>query len=498
MKHAGTFNPNVRIARLIVLLSGLLAIFMSFASNWNQAGLQVPFSVLLIVASIVYITHVSRRPMSQFQAGLLIAAVVISAFVAVRASAFLIFLDIISVLMLLSIYALDFAWQRPLKLIEYVVHTWLLPFIAFPSQTKLARSLELKSIQQLSHTQKSIIRGVLLALPLLIVFGLLFSAADAVFADAAKRLFSPNISISPELVGRTVVALIIICAVAPVLAYMFLIDHKDKDSSDKTDEVLKGYDLEMRIVLGLVNSLFFVFILIQAVYLFGSRDFVLNGSLTYAEYGRSGFFELLFVSVLVFALAYGVKKFTNVGANAISKYLLLALIGQVGVIMISALMRLGLYVDVYGLTELRFYSWSFIFFLIGAFALLVYWIVSHAPESKLLRTLVVLSAGYIVMLNILNPDSMIATRNLQRFESTQNVDVLYMSTLSSDATTQKLDLFSNLNTKLLADEKYYLDASLCKTVRAQEQSSWSTWNLSRSKGASDINQLAPSCIEVVD
>lgn len=481
---------TVTLARFILGCSVFVALIASFFLSWNLPGIQIPITVALVVTVIVLLYWQSKRTPSHFQIALLTTAVASSAFVGVRSSEVLFVLNIGLTLFVLAVCALEMSWQRPLKLIEYLVHTWLVPLMSFPAMDTLTRSLQLKLTRSLTHTQKSVARGIIFAIPVLIVFGTLFASADVVFANIFKQLFSFDLSISEELVGRSFFALVIFSVLAPILSYMFL---KNSPLLQYEHQKLQSkFAIELAVVLGSLNMLFLLFVFIQGVYLFGSTDFVLNGDITYAEYGRRGFFELLAVSVLVFSLAFGVKRLFNLSKNNVPKILLIVLIVQVGFIIISAFRRLGLYVDVFGLTELRFYSHSFIFFLIAAFILLVYTIQANKPESMLLKLLVVTFSGYIILLNVVNPDATIAQRNLSRFERTGKIDANYMSSLSHDAIDQKVALFTQPEPDLDQFESswYY---RLCHerdrlNERAHEES-WSTTNASRKHARSVLSSF---------
>src|SRR6185369_16696657 len=60
--------------------------------------------------------------------------------------------------------------------------------------------------------------------------------------------------------------------------------------------------IESLIVLGSVDLLFAAFVLIQFAYFFGGQRNISLEGLTYSDYARRGFFELVAVSVLTLAL----------------------------------------------------------------------------------------------------------------------------------------------------------------------------------------------------
>ena len=143
--------------------------------------------------------------------------------------------------------------------------------------------------------------GVALAAPLLLVFGALFAAADAVFADFLQGMFAwvqdypdcfaPDLKPDPELAGARVDAAGL---------------HRQDDPAGVEDyanlDFLHLGAPTAITALALVDLLFLGFVLVQAVYLFGGSDTLTRTGLTYSEYARRGFFELVTVATLVLGL----------------------------------------------------------------------------------------------------------------------------------------------------------------------------------------------------
>src|SRR5205823_3431807 len=58
--------------------------------------------------------------------------------------------------------------------------------------------------------------------------------------------------------------------------------------------------IELVVVLGALDALFLAFVLVQFRYFFGGANLVeTSATLTYSEYARRGFFELVYVAALV-------------------------------------------------------------------------------------------------------------------------------------------------------------------------------------------------------
>ena len=128
---------------------------------------------------------------------------------------------------------------------------------------------------------------------------------------------------------------------------------------------------EVGTVLVVVDLLFAAFVLVQFRYLFGGNDLVreLTG-MSYAEYARRGFFELVAVAALSLPLLLAADHWIDHRDPArvrrvrqLSGVMLLFL----DVMLASALLRMWLYTTQFGLTELRFYTTAFMGWLVVVF-----------------------------------------------------------------------------------------------------------------------------------
>ena len=189
-------------------------------------------------------------------------------------------------------------------------------------------------------------------------------------------------------------------------------------------------------VVGLVDLLFLAFVAVQFRYLFGGADLVRQViGLSYAEYARSGFFDL----VAVVALSLPLLLFADWSldrqdhqAVRIFRQLACLMLVLLNVMLASALFRMRLYTLEYGLTELRFYTTAFMGWLVLVFG----WFAATVLRGKRPRfAFGALTAALLVLLslNLLNPDSLIAATNLSRAAAGRPFDPAYTAALSADA-----------------------------------------------------------------
>lgn len=271
--------------------------------------------------------------------------------------------------------------------------------------------------------------GVLLAIPLLVVFGALFMSADAVFHQLVRRLIDVDFSsVIPHVVFTAVCAWVVGGHLRWLLG--------KSGASDNTPALPRLTALggvEINTALALVNALFLAFIGVQVRYLFGGARLVeITPGLTYAEYARRGFFELVAVAALTLWLLLFSDWALGRGSKRAFRVQALALVLMVGVIMFSALRRMRLYQEAFGLTELRLYVTTFMLWLAAVF---VGFVLLVLPGRRELFAFPALGAAFaaLAILQALNPHDFIARTNLQRARAGRPFDAEYLATLSADA-----------------------------------------------------------------
>ncbi|HEY1016234.1 MAG TPA: DUF4173 domain-containing protein [Herpetosiphonaceae bacterium] len=320
----------------------------------------------------------------------------------------------------------------------------------------------------------AIIRGVLLALPLLFVFGALFASADAVFAEAVADLFDWNVeSVVTDLFWLAVWAWL----AGGILRFALRFDVERAESRDFAAPWTVGA-IEMSVVLGLLNALFLAFVAVQLRYFFGGAALVVSSDgLTYAEYARRGFFELVTVAALVLPLLLAVHWLLDRSAPGSERrfgWLAGALVALLFVIMASAVQRMILYQQAFGLTELRLYTSAFMAWL----ALVFVWFgltVLRGRRERFVFGALVAGLLTVVALNALNPDELIVRTNLARPPVNAAFDAGYAASLSADAVPA-----------LVAGLPQVDPASRCTIASALRRRwqppaapDWRTWNASR-------------------
>jgi hypothetical protein len=352
-----------------------------------------------------------------------------------------------------------------------------------------------------------IARGLLIAVPVLFVFASLFSAADVAFDRLMGRLFAWNVDVG-EVPIRLSVAFLIAWGVAGLLAVASgaltatddairlpaeplaqslgaaALGLPDGGGSTAAPPAIRLGAIEAATVLIAVDVLFAVFVLLQVAYLFGGLDTLEATGLPYAQYARSGFFELAWVAVLAGGLLATVHAIAarRTGALVAAG---LALAGLTAVVLASALLRLRIYQDAYGWTELRFYVLAAILWLgIGIGITIV--LLATDRMCWLLHGLAMAAVVVLVGINVVGPSRLIAEQNVARVldpslvpaDGKTGLDVAYALRLGDDAVPALVAALPALDRSdrpaLLRRLQARRDA-----LAASDETGWPSWNIGR-------------------
>ncbi|MEH1030645.1 DUF4153 domain-containing protein [Micromonospora profundi] len=276
-----------------------------------------------------------------------------------------------------------------------------------------------------------IITSLAISAGLLTLFGLLFSSADAVFADLVSGLLP---AISPASVFNWLFRLGLIGM--GLLAGAYLVNRPPDLAGVRATPGRPAHRLEWILPLVLLDALFTVFVLVQLTVFFGGAEHVLRtAGLTYAEYARGGFWQLLAVTaltLLVIAVAARRAPKATRTDRLVVRVLLGALTVLSLVVVASALYRMQVYADAYGATRLRLFVATVELWL-GLLFVLVAVAVARLRADWLPRLVIGTAVLALLGLALVNPDRLIAERNVDRYLETGRLDVSYLSGLSADA-----------------------------------------------------------------
>ncbi|MFL1445123.1 DUF4153 domain-containing protein, partial [Nocardiopsis protaetiae] len=272
---------------------------------------------------------------------------------------------------------------------------------------------------------------------LLLVFGLLFAFADAVFARYLADLFAPLTEGTTFVEGLGRLFFLVLTALFTGSAV--LTARRRRPAATARPERESAMPVWVwTIPLGALTLLFAAFLAVQALTLFGGDAHVQRvAGVTYAEYARQGFFQLVAVSILVLGvigLAARILPARPRGVRVLRNALLGALCVLTLVILASAMYRLQLYIDVFGLTRLRAVAEAWIVWSALVFGLVIAAGVLNTlgrPAVWPPRVVAATAAASLAVFAYADPDLRIARSHVGT-ELNQS-DVWYLEELSADA-----------------------------------------------------------------
>jgi hypothetical protein len=324
-----------------------------------------------------------------------------------------------------------------------------------------------------SQNTAAVGRGILIAVPVLLLFGGLLAQADAVFERLLVRPFEIDAEAAFTHITVTAVAAWV---VAGLLRGM-LLSREVPPSQENPGRPFHLGTVEMATVLGSVNLLFLAFVIVQIGYFFGGSSLVqARAGLTYAEYARRGFFELVAVSALCLPLLLTIHAFLRRESRAAERiYRILAgmQLALLTVIIVSAVQRMRLYQDQYGQTELRFYTMAFMFWLGALFVWFAATVLTGRRDRFAFGSFVSAITAVLV-LHVVNPDAQIVSANLARAAKTGRFDAAYNASLSADGVPALLQASGRLSD---SQKKAVNDRLWARFVNSTDD--WRSWSWSR-------------------
>jgi Domain of unknown function (DUF4173) len=311
------------------------------------------------------------------------------------------------------------------------------------------------------------VRGTVLGGFLVVPFAALFFAADAAFAELGGRIPLPPGESLP--LRAAIFVLVLAGALGLALAA------RRPPVRSQPRELRRLAPIEWAIPLASLVALFGAFVAVQLAVLFGGHDHVLEtAGLTYAEYAREGFWELLVAGALTLVVIAAAARFAVLRRRrhgVALKGMLGALCALTLVVLASALHRLNLYEDAYGLTRLRLTAEAAALWLGGAFVLVAVAGVVAGVRARLGELATGLTATALIAFSLVNPDALIAKRNVEHWRETGRVDVSYLSGLSADAVPELTRLPDPLRARALRE----------LSTELAEDDPWSSANLGRAR-----------------
>lgn len=473
-------NPN-RFWFIVILLGWLFDFLF-----WKKPGVGINFFlfVVLCLGAGIYLLKTDGLSLSRTSSLLLFPIAFLAAVTFIRQEPMTVFLSISMTLFLMGVLALTYLSG------EWVKYGFLDYFFGYLKLfgSMIARPIgfnaDVKKEQPSPSEKRSshiwpIVRGIVIALPVIAIFASLLSSADPIFEKRFQDFIELlNIENLPEYIFRLFYILVFAYAIAGTYLH----------AAQKSDEKVEGKSVipsflgftESTIILGSVAVLFAGFVVIQFQYFFGGQANINIEGYTYSEYARKGFGELVTVAFFSLLMLLGLGAITHRDTDQQRKIfsgLGVTLVVLVIVMLVSAYQRLVLYEFAYGFSRLRTYTHVFMIWL-GLLLVAVVALEILRRDRSIGLTMVLASLGFVISLGALNVDAFIVDHNVQReingsadkafTQGRPDLDAQYFLDLSDDAVPALVDAFTNTSLPVDVHEKIGAALACKRHERSQD------------------------------
>jgi hypothetical protein len=426
--------PIVR--RPVLIGAGVTALIAAWAFDGGPLGLGFFLATAAVSAVLALGGGKESWQVAKSHRWLLGSALVLSGFVVVRDSELLVALDTLAVLWLLALAARG--WNGEDAVLDASLgQVFAAPFGAVGASATTGAAVAAEALRgtKLSKVLPELVVPAVkvgaIAVPVVGLVTLLLASGDAAFGAQLEGLLSTVFSMPFDAAVRAAfVTFAAFIGTSGAVTWALRRRTMRQGSVEAPLRVTFGAP-EAFAILGGLTLVLALFALVSARCAFAPDSCTLPSGLTYSEYARRGFWELLMVAAIVLMTLLSVPRRATLSSpgmvmalNATATALVVATVPM----LLSAVNRMMLYEAAYGFTRQRVFSQvicvSLGLFMVWRAVTLWTWPRRFAVGA------VATTVGMLAMFNAMNPDAFIARKNVERAGV---IDAVYLSELSADA-----------------------------------------------------------------
>lgn len=322
---------------------------------------------------------------------------------------------------------------------------------------------------KLKEDKKAKIKSVLIIVPIVLIILILLSSADAEFSHLFDKLFSIFNDISlGEIPGRVINFILFFTYLGASINYICFNYKKSKESNINVD----GYTI--KVLLTILNIIYIIFDFIQIKSLIFHR--VASG-INYAEYARSGFFQLMFISIINLVILL-ISKHSK--EDRYCNVMCLIMVFLTIIIIASSFIRMNMYEVAYGYTLLRLLVYVTLFTLVILLIPTTFYIFNS--NVNILKQFIIIIVSIYTVLSLSPISYFIAYKNINRYYKTDKIDIEYLENYNYDNISLLLEFYDRSN-----DFKEDLD-SYFKEMWFREKNDIFEYNISRYSSRIELNK----------
>ena len=337
---------------------------------------------------------------------------------------------------------------------------------------------------KISDNGKRLIKTLLIILPIVIIVLLLLSNADPNFKNLFKIVidFITDIlkfEFIDKLLGKIFMFIVMIFVIGT--STMYLIKDYGKESYKVKER--KNKDIyTIKVLVTVLNIIYIIFDIIQIKFLFIHSS---SSYINYASYARSGFFELMVVSlinmtIILISKNYKTDKKNTKYMNIMSILMLFLTL----IIIVSSFIRMHLYEVAYGYTVLRLLVDVVLITEVLLMIPTVMYIINS--EFNISKAFLIIIICVYCCVNYINIDCFIANKNINRYNNGSKLDIEYLETYTTDNIPILINLYNSTDDNKIKSE--LLD--YFEVIRDTNKiNSWEEFNISKYRTIKQLEKL---------
>jgi len=493
------------LARRILLAALAIGLLAEVSIDGPAIGVN---ALILAAATLVaaWLLRRSGRAPDPLDVWLPVAAIVLAGFVAVRADPFVAFLDLVGAIAFTGASVAAFsglAVTRRSVTTVIAIGAWVIEAVIAGTgrALRVGRPTPGQGVRQRPTWLGPVARGLVLAVPLMLIFAVLFASADPIFNRKFEDLLNLRIDLG-DLPGRVIFVLAVAWLAGGLLSVaatgLPAMERASLGAATRSAAIGAGRALgttEAMVVLVAIDLVVGLFVALQLAYLFGGLDTLDAAGMKYSDYARRGFFELVAAAALaggvLVALEYEVTRRSRTYVA-----LALALVGLTIVVLASAALRLKLYQDAYGWTELRLYVAVSIVAMAATLLALAAFLATDRTRW-LGHAMAVIGLVSLIALNLIAPAAFVAERNLARVidpslvppDGEVSLDSDYLGVLPDDAIPALVAALPALKPVEAVRVRRLLENRRAELANEPAYTSPFAWNLGRERAKAALQTL---------
>ncbi len=297
--------------------------------------------------------------------------------------------------------------------------------------------------------------GVLCAVPVLVIVVPLLLKSDDAFSGMMNSIFNNSgngfLTVFKSLFGLLISLF--------VIAYGFSLKTGRFLTTKQTKQI--GIDnVFMVSFLSAIATCYLLYLFSQLAYFFSAfNGFLPNQEITYSQYARKGFFEMCIIAVInlgvVFLSILLAKKQNgkvSIGIRTVATFIAVFTL----VIIATAISKMVLYINSYGMTVLRLTTSAFMLFLAILFLSVILRI--YLNNINIVKTAFVVAGIIVILLGGLNVNHICARYNYEAYKDNRlnSIDVEAMYNLGDEGIPYLVKLAGSKNKVIAKDAQHYL------------------------------------------